>query len=247
MAVDAALLRHASRTGHAVWRVYGWTSPALSFGRNETVVGRFDVDSIASAGFDPVRRPTGGRALLHSREVTYSVGMPLATDVSWRVAYGFVNAILVDALQTMGVDARLADASASGETGATRPTGALCFALPSAGEIMVGGAKLVGSSVWRDEGAYLQHGSLLLHDDQDRIAEAALVALPATPPAAALASLPGFSDVSDAELTARTVSSFVNALSRRGDVTAFTADASMLADVARAEDRFRRPEWLWRR
>ena len=248
MAVDAALLRHAGRTGHAVWRFYSWTRPTLSFGRNETTFGRFDTESVACAGFDAVRRPTGGRALLHSREVTYSVALSIADDVPWRAAYASVNALLERALRSLGIDALITEDAAGA---AITPTGPLCFALPSAGEITVGGAKLVGSAVWRDRGAYLQHGSILLHDDQAHIAGAALVPTPAPPPAASLANLVSMAQLpqatGDHAIAALLTSRIEETLGQIGPVTAFIEDASLLADVARFDAQFRGPEWLWRR
>ncbi len=246
MAIDAALLAHARRTGTATWRLYGWTRPTLSFGRNEVTFGRFDTESVACAGLDAVRRPTGGRALLHSREVTYSAVLPIDDRVPWRAAYATINALLASAIRSLGIDAVItSDDSAAGA--AVQPTGPLCFALPSAGEITVGGAKLVGSAVWRDRGAYLQHGSILLHDDQARIAGAALVPIASPPPAASLAQLLPHHGQGDHALTALVARGIENSLAQDADVTAFTEDASLQADIAHFDAQFRSPEWLWRR
>lgn len=245
MAVDAALLGLVQRTGMAVWRFYKWSAPTLSFGRNERTVGRFDVASIAGAGLAAVRRPTGGRVLLHAREVTYSACFPLDDGATWRSAYAEVNGVLARAFASLGVPARIAPASAGG---AVAPTGPLCFALPSEGEIMCGEAKLVGSAVWRDRGAYLQHGSVLLHDDQPRILEAALDT-PSLPPAAATlgALLPQDAERGDRWLASRLTHAVERELAVAGPVTVFEQDASLLADVAHFGRQFRSTEWLWRR
>jgi lipoate-protein ligase A len=87
MALDSGLMDRARQTGETVLRVYRWTRPTLSFGRHETVAGHFDRARLAAAGVDAVRRPTGGRVLLHDREVTYSVTAPIAADESLRVSY----------------------------------------------------------------------------------------------------------------------------------------------------------------
>lgn len=228
--------------------MYGWTRPTLSFGRNELTFGRFDTESVACAGLDAVRRPTGGRALLHSREITYSAALPIADHVPWRTAYGTINALLERALRSLGIDALITGQEAGV---VVAPTGPLCFALPSAGEITVGGAKLVGSAVWRDRGAYLQHGSILLHDDQSRIGGAALVPIPASPPAASLSQLIATSAspqaTGDHAITALLSSRIEETLAQHGRVTAFVEDASLLADIARFDAQFRGPEWLWRR
>jgi lipoate-protein ligase A len=166
MAIDLALLDAAATRGQAVLRTYGWTRPTVSFGRNEPVRGVWDIAAIEAAGFEVVRRPTGGRALLHHHEVTYSVTMPWPADRAWREAYDAVNQRLLQALLTLGVPARLQ----AGDAAPTiAPDGPICFAAPSAGEIVVDAGKVAGSAVWRTSGGYLQHGSILLHDDQSQL------------------------------------------------------------------------------
>lgn len=252
MAIDAALLAHAGRTGRAVFRSYRFSVPTLSFGRNESTRGRFDDASVAAAGLAAVRRPTGGRALLHDREITYSAVFPLADGVPWRAAYGVVNRVLVAALQSLGIGAELSTGETAGERAGARhapirPTGALCFAAPSSGEITVNGAKLVGSSVWRDRGAYLQHGSILLHDDQGRIASASREPVEQSPAAAGLAALMSQRGVSDEAIADLVVTRLASTLPGVEHVTALDEDASLQADIARFDEWFRRPEWLWRR
>ena len=77
MALDEALMSHARETGHWVFRVYSWVAPTLSLGRNQTARGGYDLARLLERGIDVVRRPTGGRAILHDREVTYSVVGPI--------------------------------------------------------------------------------------------------------------------------------------------------------------------------
>lgn len=237
MATDAALL-DAVVPGRAVWRWYAWQRPTVSFGRNEAVRARFSDTSIAAAGLDAVRRPTGGRALLHAREITYSVTCPLPAEHSWREAYAAINALLLGALQRVGVAAKLA-----GPAPAVAPDGPVCFETPAEGEIVVAGRKLVGSAVWRHGERYLQHGSILLHDDQSRIAAAALVALPPAPPAAELSRLAPAVDASALN------EALVAQLTAQPHVTLTPFVAS--ADVSRARtsqrEHFANPSWLWRR
>ncbi|OYV73430.1 MAG: hypothetical protein B7Z72_02540 [Gemmatimonadetes bacterium 21-71-4] len=76
MAWDQALMARARRTGEAVLRVYAWAGPTLSLGRNQRARGAYDLGRAAARGVAIVRRPTGGRALLHHHEVTYSVTAP---------------------------------------------------------------------------------------------------------------------------------------------------------------------------
>ncbi len=244
MALDLALLDRARLSGEAVWRCYAWSRPTISFGRNEIVRGRFDAASLSRAALDAVRRPTGGRALLHSREVTYSVTAPVASDLPWRAAYAAINSILLRALRALGVDAMLVP---DAESEAVRPDGPVCFDRPAAGEITVHGAKLVGSAVWRERGAYLQHGSILLHDDQSLLASAMIA--PPTMPTPRAASLdawfasrglatPSWSSVAD---------SLEHALATEHDVTPMEADVSLMAATERTEADLSSAHWLWRR
>ena len=164
MARDTALLARAARTGETVFSIYSWAAPTLSFGRHQSAAGQYDPDKIRAASVDVVRRPTGGRAILHHREVTYSVTAPLQAE-PLRVAYERINRILLDGLSRLGVNVTLAAPSAR----AVAPTAQPCFELPSEGELIADGRKLVGSAQWRNESALLQHGSILVEDDQSSL------------------------------------------------------------------------------
>jgi lipoyl(octanoyl) transferase len=248
MAVDATLLDHGRDRGYGVWRTYAWERPTVSFGRHEAVRTRFDAQSLSDAGLDAVRRPTGGRALLHAAEVTYSVTMPIADRTPWQAVYADVNDILLRALRALGVAAALVHESTAVPV---RPEGPVCFDHPAAGEIVVAGAKLVGSAVWRERGAYLQHGSILLRNDQSLLS-AAMCASPsaldrpsgtATALEACLAVTPSWKQVADAleqALRAAVEHRHAGELSAQ----AVSLDAEVLA---RHEIRFRDPAWLWRR
>ncbi len=244
MAVDLALMARARATGEGVWRCYGWTRPTISFGRNETVRGRFDADSVARAGLDAVRRPTGGRALLHGREVTYSVTVPIAPTVAWRQMYDAVNAVLVAGLGALGVPVSLVPHSSAG---VVRPDGPVCFDHPAPGEIVVGGAKLVGSAVWRERGAYLQHGSILLQDDQATLASAMVDARAEVfPPAASLGAW--FAGIErPAPTWPEVATALEHALARGCTATPLSPDAQLTDDTVRFEREIAAPDWLWRR
>jgi lipoate-protein ligase A len=130
---------------------------------------------------DVVRRPTGGRALLHDREVTYSVTAPIDHAQSLPASMSLINQWLLRTLHRLGVAATEAE-----EPRSMRPEGAACFALPARGELTLGGRKLVGSAQVRHDGALLQHGSILLDDDQARIAAFAVGPFLSPAPAASL-------------------------------------------------------------
>jgi lipoyl(octanoyl) transferase len=179
MALDEALMDRARETGECVLRVYAWATPTISFGRNQTARGHYDLERIRAKGLHIVRRPTGGRAILHHREVTYSVTAPVAAAGDLRASYQRINRLLVVALDSLGVAATPAVASRR----ASAPGIAPCFDEPSVGELTVGGRKLAGSAQWRHDDALLQHGSILVEDDQTLLADYTIGSAPIPPPA----------------------------------------------------------------
>ncbi len=161
MAIDCTLHDWAAAQGVHILRLYRWDPFCLSFGRHEPVLRRYGRDRIESLGLDCVRRPTGGRMVWHARELTYAVAAPNSFG-SLPVAYERVHRMLLSAVSTLGADAHLAPAPRRTPS----PNDGACFASPVGGEILVGERKVLGSAQLRDRGALLQHGSLLLEDDQ---------------------------------------------------------------------------------
>ena len=149
MAVDHALAA-CSSPGEAVLRIYRWGCPTVSFGRNEPALDRYDPARGHSAGIEFVRRPTGGRAVLHDRELTYAAVLPCPTPGGLRATYGLINRGLVEALCSLGVPA----AMAAGRGLHTGPDAGPCFDEPAPGEVTVAGRKLVGSAQARSRGRY---------------------------------------------------------------------------------------------
>lgn len=178
MAVDEALVE-AVEVGASppVLRLYRWSSPCLSLGASQPFAV-VDAEFCAAHGVDVVRRPTGGRAVLHHHELTYLVAAPLGHPPLGRELQGVYTSIcraLVAGLRRLGVDARLA-AGMAGQP-LIRPTQAIpCFVGPAPGEIVVGERKLVGSAMRRVGNSILQHGSILL--DWDGGLQAGALALP---------------------------------------------------------------------
>ncbi len=159
MARDHALAA-ALRPGTATARFYRWKPATLSLGRNEPFAAGYREFLRARPGIGVVRRPTGGRAVLHDGELTYSVVLPARACGGPRQVYRRVNEGLVDGLRRLGVDA----GAASGR--ALPPDAGPCFLEPAEGEVTICGRKLVGSAQVRIGQAVLQHGSLLLVADQ---------------------------------------------------------------------------------
>lgn len=241
MALDEALLARARRTGETVLRVYTWSRPTLSLGRNQLARGAFDAERARAAGVDLVRRLTGGRALLHHREVTYSVTARLGPDASLRAWYAGINAILLRALRSLGIAATLAPRGGQMPPPASAP----CFELPAEGEIMVAGRKLVGSALVRDNGALLQHGSILIADDQGLVASLSSVPTAEVMPAAtlgdALGRAPDVREVADALFDAARLP----AASPLPALVLDDATRDLAVQTARA--RYASDDWTWRR
>ncbi len=243
MAVDLALLREAQASGRATLRLYTWTSPTLSLGRHERAVGRFSEARLRDAGVDIVRRPTGGRALLHGPELTYSIAAP-SGDGALRWRYDCINALLSDALHTLGVSATSFRAVKH-----SRPGSSFCFSEPSSGELTVDGAKLVASAQLEEPGAFLQHGSLLLRDAQSSIAglleESATV--DTSTRASALEDLLG-RPIPPEELADALVAALRHAVGA-AHVTSAPSTESLFAEATLLPlvEHFRDPAWTWSR
>ena len=165
MAIDEAILEGvAAGSSPRTIRFFGWKPPAVSTGHSQDPLRELDVDACARAGVDVVRRPTGGRAVLHFGELTYAVVGPAGEGPLGRgvlETYRSIADALLAGLRELGVEGELERVG-----GEPRPTrnGASppCFASAGRFEVTVAGRKLVGSAQRRSGGAVLQHGSLLL-------------------------------------------------------------------------------------
>lgn len=167
MAQDVALLE-AVIDGQAppTLRLYGWSPPCLTLGRHQGEEAA-DVEFCWQEGIDVVRRPTGGRAVLHHLELTYSVVAPLGQGPIPRPlqdAYRTLCSALVEAVRSFGIDAELTGGEVNLSMPGPRST-APCFEAPAGGEVVVGGRKLIGSSMRAGKGHLLQHGAILLDWD----------------------------------------------------------------------------------
>jgi len=160
MAMDEAMMTYVQRTGRPLLRLYRFAPRALSVGRGQSLEEVY-LPGVRELGADLVRRPSGGRAVLHDEELTYALAspdslFPKSVDESYRMIAG----ALIRFCRRLGVDASFAEAEpAGGELAAN------CFIHPSVHEITVGGKKAIGSAQVRRRGALLQHGALPLRLD----------------------------------------------------------------------------------
>ena len=247
MALDEALMDRARETGDWILRVYSWSTPTLSLGRNQRAQGSYDLDRLRAHGVDVVRRPTGGRAILHHHEVTYSVTAPVATAGDLRESYGRINRLLLAGLRNLGVDTKVvarSDAAVPDQDPSSAAGLLPCFHHPSIGEITFAGRKLVGSAQWRRQDALLQHGSILIEDDQMQLNFFLTHPSPSVPSAAtlsqALGRAPCVAEVAGALFTA------VQTLEDSEASTLSVDDALALRSLALSAH-YLDDRWTWRR
>ncbi len=155
MALDEALLvMHEAGATLPTLRVYGWCQPTLSLGYAQNARQEVDLAACHAQGVAVIRRPTGGRAVLHDQEVTYSVVMPLT---------------LADGPHTITEHYLHLARPQIRATPTRAPASPACFAALSRYELSVAGKKMVGSAQKRAQRALLQHGSIPLWMDRQRL------------------------------------------------------------------------------
>jgi lipoate-protein ligase A len=172
MAVDEAILEAAGRREVLpTLRLYSWSPPCLSLGYAQTITD-LDYSRLQARCWDLVRRPTGGKAILHTDELTYAVIAPTSEPRlagSVLESYQRLSKALLYALDLLGIPAT-ADEKAPGNSN-HQDNNPVCFEIPSNYEITFQGRKLIGSAQARRKGSVLQHGSLPLCGDLSRIVQ----------------------------------------------------------------------------
>lgn len=157
---DENLLEYAHSFDNAlpVLRFFMWNPPAVSIGFNQ-LENQIDKKRCESEGIDIVRRPTGGRAIFHHTELTYSVTLPPSHEwakLSTLQTYNLISLGLASGLRKIGIPVKLAQGKIG--PGTKSPS---CFSSTSQYELLVDGKKLVGSAQRRKNGAVLQQGSII--------------------------------------------------------------------------------------
>ena len=175
MAVDEAiLLAHSAGKVPPTLRFYGWQPAAVSLGYFQRARSEIDFEQCKERNIDVVRRLTGGRAVLHDAELTYSIVVqednpliPKTITASYRY---FSNGLLAG-LEELGIQAQMTVPAAAYGQRKKQPASAACFDAPSHYEVTVEGRKLAGSAQVRKNGVILQHGSLLLRFSAEQFVE----------------------------------------------------------------------------
>ena len=176
MALDEQLLAEAAKgSAVPVLRFYTWDPPAVSLGRFQDIASSVNVAACRKHGFDIVRRITGGRAVLHWHELTYSVISPIDNELFPNDVLGTYKVLasgLLAGFVRLGVHAEMVSPWGDRAEMVKRDrSGPACFSSPSWYEILVHGKKIVGSAQRRRTGAFLQHGSILIDYDPQLEAE----------------------------------------------------------------------------
>jgi len=166
MAVDEFLFERLTGGGETVVRFYRWARPTVSLGYSQSVDSAVDLEYCRQQGIDVVRRMTGGKLVLHDKEITYSVSSSEASVFSATLAtsYRLISKALILGLEKMGLAAALAGPPPESYRRGVMP----CFSFPARDEIEIDGRKIVGSAQKRIGSRFLQHGSIPLEPDPNR-------------------------------------------------------------------------------
>lgn len=248
MALDEAIARAVeTRAALPTIRFYAWAKPTVSLGNLQTSRRTLARDECGRRGVGIVRRPTGGRAVLHHHEITYSVSVPLAgvwKRLSVGESFRLIGEGLVAGLRRLGVAATLG-----------RDDGALpvaeraeaCFQVPRMPAVLAMGRKIIGSAQRRWEGSLLQHGSVLLGLDLD-LHQAVFPAWPRDDPGKGVTSLrdlmPTMPD--RAEIEQALLEGWKEVLQFRDERGHVAASERREAERLVAA-RYGTPAWTWRR
>ena len=174
MALDEALLDwHSEGLIPPVIRFYEWSPATLSIGYFQQAAKDINLEAVRAQGLGFVRRPTGGRAVLHEHELTYSIivtesypNMPETVTEAYRV----LSEGILQGFHNLGMDAYFSvPATEEQMADLKKPKSAVCFDAPSWYELVVEGKKVAGSAQTRQKGVILQHGAILLDLDEEKL------------------------------------------------------------------------------
>ena len=230
MAFDEAMLIEGENTGTAALRFYSWSRPTLSLGYFQALHER--EQHAHSQACDVVRRPSGGGAILHHRELTYALVLPAQHPLTAQTKqlYAAVHSTLIDVLASLGLDGTLCE---SRQPDSATPPPFLCFLRREAGDVLVDGHKVAGSAQRRRQGAVLQHGSVLFAQS------------PHAPELLGLQELAN-TTVTEADLMLPWIDKLADVLQIQWQTSSFSTDVSDRAQRLMA-GKYGQPAWLNRR
>jgi lipoate-protein ligase A len=166
MARDEYLFNRCHEKKMGFFRLYSWKNPSFSFGVSQKITKAIDVDFINNNNCSYVRRITGGKTVLHDHEITYAVISSediFYKDNDLHRSYMLISTVLMNAFNTLGLNAYLSAGSPSHLSKSNNP----CFSFPTPNELEIQGEKIVGSAQKRNKQALLQHGSIPISMNYD--------------------------------------------------------------------------------
>ena len=258
MAMDEALLNFvASGDIGPVIRFYTWNPATLSVGYFQRLTKEIDIDKVKEKGFGLVRRQTGGRGVLHDKELTYSVIVPeshpnMPSTVT--EAYRVISQGLLEGYKELGLDAYFAIPKSKEEREKLKqPRSAVCFDAPSWYELVVEGRKIAGSAQTRQKGVILQHGSLLQDVDVDELFDMFIFKnerLKSKMKAAFVDKAVALNDIADHYISITDMEQVFEKGFKQGlgiELKPLTLTDEQLQEVKKLEDKYRSDEWNYRK
>ncbi|MGZ2415961.1 lipoyl(octanoyl) transferase [Staphylococcus caledonicus] len=258
MAMDEALLNFVSRGEiDPVIRFYTWNPATLSVGYFQRLTKEIDIDKVKEKGFGLVRRQTGGRGVLHDKELTYSVIVPeshpnMPSTVT--EAYRVISEGLLEGFKLLGFEAYFAIPRSKEEREKLKqPRSAVCFDAPSWYELVVEGRKIAGSAQTRQKGVILQHGSLLQDVDVDELFDMFTFKndrLKEKMKKAFVDKAIAINDISDRHITLEEMEQAFEEGFKKGlglEFKPLTLTEEQLAEVKELEEKYRSDAWLYKK
>ena len=258
MAMDEALLNFVSRGEiDPVVRFYTWNPATLSVGYFQRLKKEIDIDKVKEKGFGLVRRQTGGRGVLHDKELTYSVIVPEShpnMPSTITEAYRVISEGLLEGFKLLGFDAYFAIPRSKEEREKLKqPRSAVCFDAPSWYELVVEGRKIAGSAQTRQKGVILQHGSLLQDVDVDELFDMFIFKndrLKEKMKKAFVDKAVAINDISDRHISIEEMEKAFEEGFKKGlniEFKPLSLTENQLAEVKVHEEKYRSEEWLYKK
>lgn len=258
MAMDEALLNFVSRGEiDPVIRFYTWNPATLSIGYFQRLQKEIDIDKVKEKGYGLVRRQTGGRGVLHDKELTYSVIVPeshpnMPSTVT--EAYKIISQGLLEGFKNLGFETYFAIPRSKEERDKLKqPRSSVCFNAPSWYELVVEGRKIAGSAQTRQKGVILQHGSILQDIDIDDLFDMFKFKnerLKAKMKENFVQKAVAINDISNQHITLNEMENAFEAGFKKGlniDFKPLELTKKQLEEVQELEDKYRSEAWMYRK
>lgn len=258
MAMDEALLNFVSRGEiDPVIRFYTWNPATLSIGYFQRLQKEIDIEKVNEKGFGLVRRQTGGRGVLHDKELTYSVIVPEShpnMPSTITEAYRVISQGLLEGFKNLGFETYFAVPRSKEEREKLKqPRSSICFDAPSWYELVVEGRKIAGSAQTRQKGVILQHGSILQDIDIDELFDMFIFKndrLKAKMKEAFVEKAVAINDISETHITLSEMEKAFEEGFKTGlniEFKPLELSEQQLAEVKELEEKYRSDDWMFRK